>query len=200
MNGTPHNTSSRFVVSLDFIKKGLGDCIPNDRMAEIVARLVAVIPDNVEQDIVRSESPPSDKSKFWYQPSTKKLFVYNPSTNNWDETNVDNISVCISPESNEALTRDEAGCLLLDASGLAGFSENFTGDVTANGSGAATKTLSYATLVDSNATINVAFRDDPGVNGRWWISDQQESSVTISFAGMTVSVAFTVSITATKSE
>lgn len=198
MNGSPHNTSSRFVVSLDFLKKAVGDCIPDDRMEEIVKRLVAVVPDNLETDIVRSESPPTDKSKFWYQPSTKKLYVYNPSTNNWEETNVDNISVCLSPESDPALSKDEAGCLFLDTEQLAGNVERFDGDITTSGSGTATKTLSYTDLEDSEANVQVIFREDPGTTHRWWVSDQSSTSVTISFAGLSNSTDYTISIIATK--
>lgn len=187
MNGTPHNTSSRFVVSLDFLKKALGDCIPDDRMAEIVKRLVAVIPDNVEADIVRSEEAPSDKSKLWYVPSTKKLYVYNPSTNAWEETNVDNISVCLSPETHVALTRDEAGCLLLDASQLPGYAEVFNVTSASNGSGAFTKTLSLTTIADENASVVVVPLEDLGSTGRWYVSAQTESSVTLQFSGLTAS-------------
>lgn len=198
MNGTPHNTSARFVVSLDYIKKGLGDCIPDDRMAEVVKRLVAVIPDNVEQDIVRSEEAPSDKSKFWYQPSTKKLFVYNPSTNAWEETNVDNISVCISAEGSPALLRDEAGCLLLDASKLQGYSETFEQTITSTGSGTITKTLSLETIADDKAAVFVIPLEDLGASARWWVSSQTESAVTVNFAGLSASTAYTIRFTVVK--
>src|SRR5215207_7639845 len=133
MNGTTNNTSSRFTVSLSFQKRGLGDCIPDERMQELVKRIVATVPDDLENDIVRSESAPQDRSKLWYQPSTKKLFYFNTENSSWEETNVDNFSVCISPESDEALSKDEAGCLLLDLSKAAGKTEHLDSSITSDG-------------------------------------------------------------------
>lgn len=198
MTGSTHNTSARFTVSLDFIQKAFGDCIPDDRMAEVVRRLVAVVPDNIEQDIVRSEEAPTDKSKFWYKPSSKKLFVFNPSTSQWEETNVDNISVCISPESDDALTKDEVGCLLFDPSNLPGASEKYDGVITSDGSGNAQRTISFQNWEDENAAVSVNPKEDLGASARWWVSDRTSSSVTVSFAGLTVSTDYDCLIIAIK--
>lgn len=198
MNGTPHNTSSRFVVSNDFLPKAVGDCIPDERMKEIVRRLVSIVPDNLEADVVRSESPPNDKTKLWYKESTKKLYAFNPDSSSWEETNVDRYSVCINPESDEALSKDESGCLLLDLSNKPGVAEYFDGDITSDGSGNATKTVTLVNFEDDKATVTVMPLEDFGVSARWWISDQTATSVTVSFAGLTVSTTFSVRITVTK--
>lgn len=184
MNGTPHNTSARFTISHDFTPKAHGDCIPDDRMAEIVKRLFSVVPDNLEADIVRSEEQPTDKSKLWYVPSTKKLYVYNPSTSNWEETNVDAFTVCISPESDDALGRDESGCLLLDLSKKPGIAEFFDGTITSDGSGNATKTVVLNEFEDEDAAVVVMPKGDMGATARWFVSDQTATSATVSFVGL----------------
>lgn len=194
MNGTPHNTSSRYVISLDYISKATGDCIPDDRMQEIVKRLIAIVPDNLESDVVRSEEKPTDKTKLWYIPSTEKLYAYNPSTSTWEETNVDRYSVCISPESDEALTRDEAGCLFLDLSGKPGATEFYNGSITADGSGNATKTVVLNEFEDVTASVVVMPKQDMGATARWWVSDQTTTSATVNFAGLTASTTYNVRI------
>lgn len=198
MNGSSHNTSARFVVSHDFVRKALGDCIPDERMEEVVRRLVSVIPDNVSQDIVRSEDPPSDKSKFWYKPSNKKLYVFNPSSSAWEESNVDNISVCISPESNDALSKDESGCFIFSPDKLPGQSEIYNGGIVADGSGNAVKTISLQNWEDDQASVIVQPLEDLGASGRWWISDQVATGATVNFAGLTASKTYQCKITVTK--
>lgn len=198
MNGTPHNTSSRFVIDHDFNRKAAGDCIPDDRMAEIVRRLISVVPDNLEADVVRSEEAPIDKTKLWFKPSNGKLYVYNVSTSTWEETNVDRYSVCISPESDDALTKDESGCLLLDLSNKPGASEFFDGEITADGSGNVTKTISLQGFEDVMATVVVQPKQDMGASARWWISDQTTTSATVNFSGLTASTDYDVRITVIK--
>lgn len=198
MNGTPHNTSARFLISHGFISKAFGDCIPDDRMQEIVRRLISVVPDNLEADIVRSEDKPNDKTKLWYKPSNQKLYVYNVSTSTWEETNVDRYSVCISPESNNALSKDESGCLILDLSTSPGATEFFDGEITSDGSGNATKTISLQEFEDVLATVVVQPKQDLGVNARWWISDQTATSVTVSFAGLGASTEYRCRISVIK--
>lgn len=194
MNGIPTNTSSRFIISHDFISKAFGDCIPDDRMAEIVKRLISVVPDNLEADVVRSEEKPIDKTKLWYKPSNGKLYAYNTSTSTWEETNVDRYSVCISPESDSALTKTEAGCLLLDLSSKPGSTEYFDGEILADGSGNAVKTVTLDNFEDILASVVVMPKQDLGASGRWWISDQTTTSVTVNFAGLSASTSYSCRI------
>lgn len=198
MNGTPHNTSSRFIISHDFTSKAVGDCIPDDRMQEIVKRLVSVVPDNLEADVVRSEEPPTDKSKLWYVPSTQKLYVYNPDTSAWEETNVDRFTVCVSPESDDALGKDESGCLILDLSQKPGVAEHFDGSITSDGSGNAVKNIALFDFEDTGAVVIVQPKEDLGASARWWISDQTSTSVTVNFAGLGVSTSYECRISVVK--
>lgn len=198
MNGTPHNTSSRYTISHDFNKKAVGDCIPDDRMEEIVRRLISIVPDNLEADVVRAEEPPTDKTKLWYKESEGKLYAFNPDSSSWEITNVDRYSVCINPESDEALSKDESGCLLLDLSGKPGVVEFFDGSITSDSSGNVTKTVSLINFEDADATVVVMPKEDFGVSARWWISEQTSTSATVNFAGLTVSTSFAVKISVIK--
>lgn len=183
---------------MNFLPKVLGDCVSDSVMMEVSRRLQAYIQDNVEPDIIRSEEAPQDKTKLWYVPSTKKLYIYDASTGTWAETNVDNISVCISPDTDTALAKDESGCLILDLSKAAGATEIFNGAITADGSGNATKSVVLFNWEDINATVEVMFKSDPGAGARWWISDQSVTSVTVTFAGLTASTEYQIRIVARK--
>lgn len=198
LTGTKNNTDGKYVLGIDFLKKAVGDCVSDSAMDEITRRLVVFLRDN-SPDIVRSESQPQDKTKLWYKPSTEQLYAYNPESGTWEITNVDNFSVCISAASSDALTKDAEGCLLLDAAILAGFSEQYNGAVATDGSGNATKTINLSNFEDENASVEVSFQSDPGATGRWWVSSQTASSVTVSFAGLTVSTSYNMRIVVRKS-
>ena len=195
---TPKNTNARFVVSLDFLKKAMGDCIPDERMEEIVKRLVAVIPDSFQQDIVRSEEAPQDRTKLWYVPSSQKLFVFNTSTAAWEETDVDATSVHISEDSDPALQKDEFGHLFLDSSELAGATDYFDGEILTDSGGSATKTVTLFNISDEFASVEVMPKTDMGVNARWWVSDQEATSATVSFAGLAANTSYSLRIVVRK--
>jgi hypothetical protein len=199
VSGSNNNTDGRYVFGVSFLARRVGDCVPDEKMKEVAERLVIFARENFESDIVRSESPPQDKTKLWYVPSSKKLYVFDPETSQWEETNVDNVSVCISADSDTALGRDEAGCLLFDPSELAGKSERSDFTITADGSGNATTTLVLTAFQDGEAAVVVSMLTDVGATGRWYIVTQTPTSISITFAGLAAGSEHSGSITAIKS-
>lgn len=198
LTGTKNNTDGKYVLGIDFLRKAVGDCVSDSAMEEIVRRLVVFLRDN-SPDIVRSESPPQDKTKLWFKPSTEQLYAWNIDSMTWEITNVENFSICISAGSSDALTKDEEGCITLNATLLAGFAEQFEGEVASDASGLATKTINLSDFEDENASVELNFHADPGATARWWVSSQTASSVTISFAGLGVSTSYNMRIVVRKS-
>lgn len=199
VTGTKNNTDGNDLLDVDFIKKALGDCIPDDVMNEIVRRLIVSLRADATQDIVRSEEQPQDRSKLWYRPSTKLLYAFNPETGTWETTNVENFSICISASSASALKKDAEGCLVLDSSLLAGKTEYFEGSIASDASGNVTKTVSFSLFTDAKATVAVIPLSDFGASYRWWVSNQTTSTVSVSFSGLAASTSFNVRIAVLKS-
>ncbi len=205
----------RFVATLEFSRSVKGsDAITDAAMDEIVRRLrVTLDPDSLS-DIVRSEGPPADTTKLWLRLSDKVVLSFITATNSWEETSVAG-DICLSGILDNFLKLDDAGCLFaipsaneenlleLDEEGnillkKAFRTERFDVIITSNSSGNATSTVALTTFSDDKAAVNVMPLADLGADARWWVSDQTNTSITVSFAGLPVSATRNIAITASQ--
>lgn len=198
LNGTNNNTDGKYILGKTYAKKASGDCVSDSVMDEITRRLTVFLRDN-SPDIVRSESAPQDKTKLWFRPSTNQVYAWDPDSAQWEITNIEEFSVCISAASSDALSKDDEGCLILDPAELAGYSEQYEGPIQADGSGNVTKTVSLVNFEDEKAEVTVMFKSDPGASARWWVGTQTVSSASVSFAGLSASTSYDVRIIVRKS-
>lgn len=212
MTQPPKSTSTlgRYLASIAFSAKIGPDCIPDERMEEIVRRLIVSVEQEILSDIVRSEEPPQDKSKLWYQPSTKKLYAWSISGNKWEETSVDSTG-CIAGILGNFIKKDEGGCFygilsthednLLEVDDEGNLlmrniplAERFTETITSNGSGEAEFTLTITSFNDPDAMITVMPLEDMGATMRWWVEDQDGTSATVKFAGLANATSYDIAV------
>lgn len=184
----------------------------NAAMIEIARRLLISIDDN-RTGAIRSELPPSDVTRLWFKPSEKKLFAFDTESDAWTEVNPDNVYVCIANTPGNFLRRDESGCLyaIISASEDNLLTIDEFGDpildklkmkpvirqnlsINTSGSGAATLSVTFSDFEDDEAVITVAFRSDPGANGRWWVTSQTATTAELSFAGYANSTAYSINV------
>lgn len=216
MSETMTTPLGRSVASVRPLAKQMGDCIPEERLAEIARRLLVSIETELLSDVVRSENEPQDKSKLWFKPSTGKLYVWNFSTNKWQETQ-SIYDICLSGITDNLIHKDDNGCIFarisrseenlleVDEEGnllMRNISraERFDSTLVSDGSGNGEVTMTITKFADSSAGISLAWLTDPGKDARWWIDDQQPTTVTIKFAGLANATSYGIAVTATQTE
>lgn len=167
-----------------------GDCLSESVSQEIQRRLV-VFTLKPDQQIIRSQTPPSDKSAYWIQIDSNGKVVgflqaYDPATGTW--INVSSIGACISQDPKSLLKVDSNGCLIVAGGLVPGYCEVTPTTVTQT-AGAGTVPIQLQGFLDIQAEVNVAYQSDPGANARWWVTGQTENGLTVNFAGLANNVA-----------
>ena len=167
-----------------------GDCLSESITEEIQRRLV-VFTLKPGQQIVRAQTPPSDKTVYWIKIDQNGKVVgflqaYDPATGTW--INVSSIGACISQDPKSLLKVDSNGCLIVAGGLVPGYCEVTSVTVNQTG-GAGTQNVQLQGFLDIQAEVNVAFQSDPGANARWWVTGQTENGFTVNFAGLANNVA-----------
>jgi hypothetical protein len=212
INNGSTTTLGRTSAIVSFLGAVEGDCIPDDKMAEIAERIVVVIDDS-KLGPVKSELPPQDLSRMWYQPSTSSLFAYDADTATWVEVNADTVYPCLGNIPQNLIKRDDSGCLYViisaDENNLLKIDEAgdlvlYKGDLIpvewqtktfgSNGAGDATLTVNPLLINDANSPVTINWKADPGANGRWFITTQTADTISITFKGLTASTSFTINV------
>ena len=156
------NTTGQSSIRKDFLRFGPGYCIPDDKMKEIADRLLLAVDPNLVTDIVRSETEPQDKTKFWYNLSTNEILYWSEPETAWVRTEFGNVLPALYERQLVGITADASG----DAS-ITVFLNNFK---------------------DARALLSIVPNEDPGADFRWWVSSQTDTQINVSLAGMTPTV------------
>lgn len=170
-----------------------GDCMSKKLAAEMQRRLLifTVAPD---QQIVRAQTPPSDKTVYWLPVDQNGKIVgmlkgYDAGSGTWIDVSA--VGACISQDPTSLLTLDSQGCMLVAAGNVPGFTEA-TEENLSQTAGVASVDLEYQGFLDIQAEIGVNFKADPGADSRWFITNRSETGCTVNFAGLANNLAATV--------
>lgn len=161
ISGQLGNTTGRSVIKKDFIQKASGDCIPDSTMSEIVRRILLLAAPELTSDVVRSEDPPRDHSKFWFKPSTNEIFTWSETDTVWMRTEYGNIIPVLVER--QVLT------------------------ITSDASGNASITINLTKFTDGGAGVYFVWVTDVGTSFRWWVTSQTDATINVTFAGFAAS-------------
>lgn len=212
INNSSTATLGRTSAIVSYLEKTQGDCIPNDRMEEIANRILVII-DTTLLGPVKSELPPQDLSRMWYQPSSQTLLAYDADTATWVEVNANTVYPCLGATPRNLIKRDDSGCLFVipspdtenllkidEAGELILYKQDLipvewqTKTINSNGSGDATMTVDPVLINHANSPVTIGWKTDPSANARWFITAQTAETISITFKGLTVSTAFTINV------
>lgn len=173
------------VAMIAFSKTLPGDCL-SERMVQELKRRMQVFTLNPKQQIVRSVTPPNDKTVYWLPVDengnvTGVLQSYDSGSGTWIEVSA--IGQCISQDVGNLLKADGDGCLLVAVGNVPGYTEITAANLTPTG-GVATQAVAYTGMTDQTAQISVEFSGDPGPDGRWWVTDKINTGCNVQFAGL----------------
>lgn len=173
----------------NFTPKAASDCLSDKQMKEIVRRMLIFFRTPTPQ-IVRSSTPPSDKTKLWLPLDDKtgeangSLKVYSAETGAWKDAS--EIGMCISGDEGNLLEVDAENCLLVAKGKVPGVASVFEESITGDGDNEAEVDLVYTLFEDTDAEIGVNVTDtDPGADFRWCIEDREVNGCTVHFYGVT---------------
>jgi hypothetical protein len=161
LTGILGNTTGQTLVAKDFIKLQPGQCIPDEKMREIVDRLLLSIQPGSTSDVIVSDLAPQDKTKFWYNSKDNNFYFWSESEGVWIQTDVGNII--------PKITEHQDLTVISDALGVANINIYLT------------------RFRDAKAQLQLMPKQDLGKDARWWVTSQTDTLIQVAFADLAFS-------------